>query len=87
VFPQFLNSFSAPPSINQQDERPPPTLLGSTITLLCTTQDLVDDDVLVLTDFMMANPNKVIVFLTLSGPLLRTSWAQRKLAALHGNAC
>ncbi|KAG2122423.1 hypothetical protein BD769DRAFT_1670808 [Suillus cothurnatus] len=44
VFPQFLNSFSAPPSINQQDEYPPPTLLGSTITLLCTTQDLVDDD-------------------------------------------
>jgi hypothetical protein len=76
-----------PPFINQQDESPPPTSLGSAITLLCTTQGLVDDDVLVLTDFMMANPNEAIAFLALSGPLLRTSWAQRKLAALHGNTC
>jgi hypothetical protein len=87
VFPQFLNSFSVPPSINQQDEHPPPTSLGSVITLLCATQGLVDDDVLVLTDFMTANPNEAIAFLALSGPLLRTSWVQRKLAALCGNAC
>jgi hypothetical protein len=86
VFPQFLNSFYTPPSINQQDECPPPTSLGSVITLLCTTQGLVDDDVLVLTDFMTANLNEAIAFLTLSGPLLRTSWVQRTLAALCGNA-
>ncbi|KAG1888611.1 hypothetical protein F4604DRAFT_1915625 [Suillus subluteus] len=86
VLLQVVDSFSSSSS-TQQDERPPPMTLGCAITALCDTEGLQLDDVLVLTDFMTANPNEVVAFLALKeGPVWRTSWAQRKLAALRGNA-
>ncbi|KAG2072132.1 hypothetical protein BDR04DRAFT_1153634 [Suillus decipiens] len=88
VLPLVVDSFAVPPPTQQQDECPPPTTLGCAISLLCTTDGLTKNDVLILTNFMMANPNEAIAFLALHehGPSWRTSWALRKLAALCGNA-
>ncbi|KAG2069156.1 hypothetical protein BDR04DRAFT_1157036 [Suillus decipiens] len=88
MLPLVVDSFAVPPPIQQQDECPPPITLGCAISLLCTTDGLTKDDVLILTDFMMANPNEAIVFLALHehGPSWRMSWVLRKLAALHRNA-
>jgi hypothetical protein len=73
---------SAPAS---QTERPPPTSLGCAIAALSDTEGLGLDDVVLLADFLTSNPNEAVVFAHLGQPLWRSSWAQRKLAAMRGN--
>ncbi|KAG2066795.1 hypothetical protein BDR04DRAFT_1159804 [Suillus decipiens] len=88
MLPLVVDSLSAPLPTQQQDEHPPPTTLGCAISLLCATDGLMQDDVFILTNFMTANPNEVIMFFILHehGTLWRTSWVLRKIAALCGHA-
>jgi hypothetical protein len=81
--PPSIAAKSSGPSVSQT-ERPPPTSLGCAIAALSNTEGLGLDDVMLLTDFLVSNPNEAVAFAHLGQPLWRSSWAQRKLTAMRG---
>ncbi|KIK37826.1 hypothetical protein CY34DRAFT_809982 [Suillus luteus UH-Slu-Lm8-n1] len=82
--PPSIAAKSSAPSVSQT-ERPPPTSLGCAIAALSNTEGLGLDDVMLLTDFLVSNPNEAVAFAHLGQPLWRSTWAQKKLTAMRGN--